>query len=459
MNDMDDLRNYGDLREHELNVIFAVMRGMLKETNELTADDFSCADAGRVFDVCRELQLEQQRKLDEVTIKERLKQKYDCDTVERLMAIVRDAAGCAETGLWLTSVRVTAVQGASKRRMLCKLGNDLANAACDFTRKIDTILDEARTTLRNAVKSDCKWITMATAMQMAFESLEKSELPMATGIKRLDRVLNGGLRRGELTILGARPAVGKTAMLLSIALAAARQGRHVLFFEIEMSPQQMGSRAMSAESGINCARFLNRAVMTDEMWGHAADAYMAATADKDMLDRVHIRADGSLTIERIKNEVQTMVDAGTCDLVLIDYLQLVRTSRRTNSSNATLERLELISRELKAITLDCNVAVLAAAQLKRPADKNEAPTMDELRGSGSLEQDADNVILMHRPEKVENMGKCSDDAKTALARAQGKRPPMDLISLDVGKQRQGCTGLVWAVFDGAHMRYLDINEI
>ena len=180
----------------------------------------------------------------------------------------------------------------------------------------------------------------------------------------------------------------------------------------------------------------------------------------DGSDRMSILVQGGLTIEDLRAEIQNQADTRGCDIVAVDYLQLLRTRQKTSGD---FERLGIVSRGLKALTLELGIPVVAAAQVRRQGNGGtlRAPTLDELRGSGDLEQDADNVILLHRPEGIDDQTLTS---RSYCARHTGlfertQARDLQLLTFDVAKQRQGMTARAWSAFQPAQMRFIDPGTI
>lgn len=254
-----------------------------------------------------------------------------------------------------------------------------------------------------------------------------------------------------MTILGARPAVGKSSVLLKIARQAAQQGKQVLFVSLEMSAQQIGARILSANSGLNGGRLISGQALSD------ADCdVLARGVELSGLDgtaNLSLLVQPGLTIEELRQEILGRDDV---DMLVLDYIQLMRTKQRTNSD---FERLGVVSRGLKQIALEADLPVLTAAQVRRQGNGGtlRAPGMDELRGSGDLEQDADNVALIHRVESADDSVL---QGKGYTARHSGLFEGMQmcgkqLLTIEVAKQRQGCTGRAWVIFDPGRMRFTD----
>lgn len=267
-----------------------------------------------------------------------------------------------------------------------------------------------------------------------------------TGIPDLDRLIFC-LEPGDLAVIGARPAVGKSAFGMQIALNAARQGRHVLVCSREMRQMQYAHRIAAHLSGINSAR-LRRGALSQEEWGELAGCCgemgrlpLAFTFD-------------SATVEELRVQAQREKELGNLDLLVVDYLQILRTSARLQKR---YEAVGHVSRALKDIALDLQVPVVAMAQVGRQtvnAGGERAPVMpdlSDLRESGNIEQDADIVIFLHHPTSGSDRSIPSYDTDTrgAIEAREGYQ----YIVVRVAKQRQGENGSFGVEFDAPHMTY------
>lgn len=279
---------------------------------------------------------------------------------------------------------------------------------------------------------------------------------VSTGFPDLDRVL-GGLQRSDLIILGARPSMGKTSLLLNIAYQAARRrmagdegGCAVGMFSLEMSLEQLMQRVVASAAGVNGQLIAN---------GHISDASMGKLvgAAGGMADLPLIVDDGAgLTIQQIHSRARQMKRKYNIGLLVVDYLQLMRAPGRRNDQNRVQEVSE-ISQGLKQIARELDVPVLVASQLSRNVESrdNKRPLLSDLRESGSIEQDADVVAFLYREEYYlsralggASESDASNDAerrkliemKDRLERSRG------VTELIVSKNRKGPTDTVRLLF-------------
>ena len=213
-----------------------------------------------------------------------------------------------------------------------------------------------------------------------------------TGIPALDTMF-GGWQDGDLNILAARPSMGKTALALFFAQMACQSNRHVVIYSLEMNAVKLGDRMLIAKSNVeaNHWRLGNCNNLEFEAIEHAGN-YLSDLP-------FHIDDTSIVSLNQIKASARRMQQKGLCDLLIIDYLQLIEMKAETRVQT----RQELVlqaSRKAKCIAKDLNIPVLLLSQLNRESENKpgKRPELSNLRESGAIEQDADTVILIHRPE-------------------------------------------------------------
>lgn len=422
-----------------------------KALQGLTAADFCDADASRAFAACQVI-IARRDRLGLAMLDAELTRSLGAEAAASVMANVSKAATANALNSWQFETFAKAVREGAKRRCLERLAQELARAAADGGMDIDQAIDAARTSLREAVRDGGEWISGTEAAMRAIEAAERNETPIPTGCAALDRVLCGGLMRPELTIVGARPGRGKSAFLQSCALSAARMGKHVAFFSLEMGDVQLGQRLLASASGVSASRQkAGRSALQEADWTALTDGLSLLDAEGSG-SFLHFRTAPGLAVERLSAEAANQLDRGELDLLIVDYIQLLRTAEHTRSD---FERLGIVSRGLKELALALDIPVLAAAQVRRQDAKGgplRAPGLDELRGSGDLEQDADVVLLLHAPEAADDDTlRSAPDRLFEGAQAVG----CWAFSVDVAKQRQGPNRRVWTVFDPKRMRFLE----
>ena len=259
------------------------------------------------------------------------------------------------------------------------------------------------------------------------------------GIGELDRMLTG-LNKSDLIILGARPGMGKTSFALNIARnVAVDTGRNVCFFSLEMTRDQLAQRLLSSEAAIESEK-----LRTGEL---SADEWTRLTQAGEHLSKAGIFFDqtSNITVTEIKAKLRRMKKV---DLVIIDYLGLMRSARRTENR---VQEISDITRNLKIMAKELNVPVLACAQLSRGTEvkgKSHRPALSDLRDSGSIEQDADIVLFLYRESYYDNEKDADED--------MSDESKSECI---VAKNRHGEIGRVPLHWDAKHTRFTSVDSI
>ncbi|WP_367925040.1 replicative DNA helicase [uncultured Ruthenibacterium sp.] len=263
-------------------------------------------------------------------------------------------------------------------------------------------------------------------------------LGIPTGFTYLDKMLTGGLGRSDLMILAARPGMGKTSFALNIATNVAKKRKiPVAVFSLEMTKDQLVSRILSSEAGISSQAFRTGELSTND-WEFLARA-------SEVLARSHMYLDdtSNITIPEMKAKIRRVnQDPSKPDIgvIIIDYLQLMSTGKRTESR---VQEISEITRNLKIMAKELNVPIIALSQLSRSAEKNRTdhrPMLSDLRDSGSIEQDADEVLFLYREAYYDK-----EEGDSAMAECI------------VAKNRHGEVGTVNLAWDGAHTRFTDVD--
>ncbi|WP_167616704.1 replicative DNA helicase [Maribellus sediminis] len=216
---------------------------------------------------------------------------------------------------------------------------------------------------------------------------EKHSPGIPCGFPSLDRS-TGGWRNGDLSILAARPGVGKSSFSLHFALRAAYDGRWVNIFSFEMRKEDLMRIKLATVSSVYRSK-IRDGQLDDSDWKQIN----VAAGNLENLPIIYSDAAG-MTIEQVYAIVRNNHKHGRCDFVILDYLQLVKPGRKVAIRE---QEVSEVSRALKIMALTLNIPVLALSQLNRAAD-GETPKLSQLRESGAIEQDADNILFLHRPE-------------------------------------------------------------
>lgn len=431
--------------EAEQALIAAIVkdRAAAKHLCKLDAADFYNPAHGEIF-AAMQAAHQADQPITIPIIAENLKRLYgNDDRMPQLMHII------AENPLALAyTARANAeiIRSTALRRRLDQTLSSAREALEDGTRSVPDVLEEARQALRKLNSAPDRWVKLQTILLDTFEDFErrsKGEIPfLQSGIASLDRSI-GGFHKGELVVIGARPAVGKSALGLHIALAAANAGFKAAACSREMSELQYGARLLMRGAAVDSYR-MRTGKFIEKDWEGISEA-MNAYHGLNMEFIFNAR-----DIEALRESVQEKIDSDGLDLLLVDYMQLMDSRKKFRTE---YEQVSYISKALKEMTLDFGICIIALAQVGRSSD-GSMPSLAELRGSGAIEQDADIVIFMHKPKSAKDEYVFPDDQ--GLFSGALKTTGQEYIVLDVAKNRQGVTSTIPVLFKPSRMAFSDI---
>ncbi|MBX3355382.1 MAG: replicative DNA helicase [Phycisphaeraceae bacterium] len=264
---------------------------------------------------------------------------------------------------------------------------------------------------------------------------------VGSGFAQLDE-MTSGFQPGELIILAARPSMGKTALALNLIEAIASQGRPVVLFSLEMGRQQLVQRLLCAKGGIDSQRLRRSRLNGDDR--HA----LHIACDQLSTLPIHLDDTPALTLLQLRSKARRLKEKSKIEAIAIDYLQLMSSGTRNESRQLEISE---ISRGVKAMARELNVPVICLSQLNRASETRTGhrPLMSDLRESGSIEQDADVVMMLHREAYYHG-----SDEKW-LAENEDKK---NLAELILAKQRNGPTGTVQLVWESRFQRFRDFID-
>ena len=264
-----------------------------------------------------------------------------------------------------------------------------------------------------------------------------------TGFVDLDKAITG-LNKSDLVIIGARPAMGKTSLALNIARNTAMMGKKkVLFFSLEMTKKQLAQRVLATEARIESTK-MRTGNINGEEWGRLATAAAVLSNCELYFDDT-----SEMTVPEMKSRIRRLRDV---DAVFVDYLQLMKSGTRTEGR---VQEVSEITRNLKLMAKDLNIPVVVLAQLARRTEangKSHRPQLSDLRESGSIEQDADIVIMLYRDEYyAENNG---EDSKS-----EEEKPAVNEAEFIISKNRHGPTNTVKVAWNGDYTLFTNLETL
>lgn len=379
--------------------------------------------------------------IDILSLSHRLKEKKELEKVggsSYLTEIVESVPSSANIKHY-----AEIIQKKNLLRNLIDASAYISGLGYDESLDIEEVLDRAEKKIFSAtnVSSSKNFTELKDILGEAFERIDKLNKSdggirgVPTGFKGLDNKLSG-LQQSDLIILAARPSVGKTSLALDIVRNAAIQHNvPVGIFSLEMSAQQLIDRMLSSEANVDSWRLKHGKLKNDEDFDRIRDAL-------DTLSKapIYIDDEPGNNILKMRSVARRLKSEKGLGLIVVDYLQLMSPTQSRGSDNVVQQVTE-ISRSLKGLARELNVPVLALSQLSRAVEaRGGKPRLSDLRDSGSIEQDADVVMFIHREDRYKE-----DSEKTNTA------------EILIEKHRNGPTGKVDLYFDGDKTSFRDIE--
>lgn len=336
-------------------------------------------------------------------------------------------------------------------RSLINVSKDIISDASNSSEPADTLLEVAEQKIYDirqgrVTKGPSKIGDII--VNEVYDKLQKLSSPdkdkykgYTTGFTDLDKAITG-LNRSDLLIIGARPAMGKTSLALNLARNTAMMGKKkVLFFSLEMTKEQLAQRVLSTEARVESTK-MRTGNISGEEWANLA----TATA---LLSNCELYFDdtSNMTVSEMKSRIRRLRDV---DAVFVDYLQLMKSGSRVESR---VQEVSEITRNLKLMAKDLNIPVVVLAQLARSTEgrgKSHRPQLADLRESGSIEQDADIVIMLYRDEYYSTE---KDDAPDE------DRPAVNEAEFIIAKNRHGPTTTVKVAWNGDYTMFTNLETI
>ncbi len=386
--------------EAEVSVLGAMLQdsaAVLRATEHLRPEDFYQPEHKEIFSVMMDLYL-QRRPIDLVTLHTELARKGSLEGVggnAYLMKILNSVSTSANVKAY-----IDIVQEKSTMRKLIQACQKISGECFTQRTPLENILSSAEKAIFDIVMNQTDGETLVPLREVLVKTYDQiDELSrlhgaiggVPTGFIDLDNLLTG-LHPGELVVVGARPSMGKTSFAMNIAShASLKRGKSVAVFTLEMPREQIAMRMLCSDAQVDMQR-VRKGTLTDKDWSSLANS-VQSMADAPM----YIDDTAGITPSQLRSRCRRLKMDKGLDLVVVDYLGLMKADGRVESRQLEVSE---ISRQLKAIALDMKIPIIACAQLSR-ANKDRVdkrPVLSDLRDSGSIEQDADVVMFLHREE-------------------------------------------------------------
>ena len=377
--------------------------------------------------------------VDEVTVAEELKRRGQFEDVGGYAYVAGLGGEMATSANAEYHARI--VLERAQRRRLIDASTQTIGECFDDAEDVKEVIDRAEQRVFRIAEGELGQgvVSLESKLHETFELIEKAQKQVGalsgvtTGYRDLDAI-TAGLQPSDLIIIASRPAMGKTALTLCMARnAAVREKTPVLYFSLEMSMQQLALRLLCAE-----ARVAPHLVRTGRL---SADEWQRLATRTGKLSEAPFFIDDTpgISILELRAKARRTKVEHDIGLIVVDYLQLMTTSGRVDNRE---QEIASISRSLKALAKELDLPVVACAQLSRAVESrpDKRPQLSDLRESGSIEQDADVVAFLYRPEMY---GIQDEDGNPQEGKAE----------IIIGKQRNGPTGSVSLAFLGGYMRF------
>ena len=415
---------------------------IVKIADVILAADFYDPKHNRIFEAIIEL-YEKHNPIDVLTLSDQLKNSGFIEFVGGASYLTQ-LTNFVPTAAHVEKYAEIVAQKALRRRLI-KASQDIVELGYKEESNLQELIESAESKLfevsQRHIKQDVT--SLETILAESFERLDELHKDkgkirgVPTGYKDLDNIL-AGLQRSDLFIIAARPSMGKTALTLNIAHNVALQSKEpVLLFSLEMSKEQLVDRMLAMESGVD-AWALRTGNLTDsdfEKIGHAMGTLSEA--------QIYIDDSPGITVSDLRTKARREAHIRPLGLIIVDYLQLMSGGSRFSGDGNRVQEISEISRGLKSIARELNVPLVALSQLSRSVESRspQIPQLQDLRESGSIEQDADVVAFLYREDYY------NPDSE--------RKNIMDIF---IKKHRNGPTGAVELYFDRDKQRFRSVDS-
>ncbi|MCX3067304.1 MAG: replicative DNA helicase [Cetobacterium sp.] len=427
MEDIEKLRKIPSSLEAERSVLGGIFLkpDIFSEVIEIiTSSDFYKMAHKIIFEVMQEV-YGSGESIDPIIVMDRLKRKDKFDDIggEAIFyEIIEEVPTAANI---LTYARI--IKEKATLRKLGDIGTKIVEMTYEGYEDVDTILDKAEGMIFKVAESkeSKDIVSLKEVVTNEFERLEQLlqnkgvTTGISSGFKHFDE-MTSGFHPSDLVILAARPSMGKTAFALNLALNAAMKAeKGVLVFSLEMSSSQLLQRLLAIEAGIGLQKIRNGFLGEDD-WGK-----LGIASGKLANAEINIADVPNVNVLEIRSIARRLKAAGKLDMILIDYLQLIKGT--SGKSDNRQQEISDISRSLKGIARELDIPIIALSQLSRAPEQraDRRPMLSDLRESGAIEQDADMVVFLYR-----------DDYYNDESEQKG------ITEVIIGKQRNGPVGTV-----------------
>jgi len=373
----------------------------IKIVDQIQADDFYDEKHRMIYSAMQSL-YDKRSPIDILTMSEQLKNDSRLEIIGGA-SFLTELTNTVPTAAHLEQYAEIVAEKAIRRRLITA-SQDIADISSDENKSLQELIEEAATRLFNVSQKHVKQdiTSLESILGDSFDRLDDLHRNkggirgIPTGLRDLDKLL-AGLQRSDLIVIAARPSMGKTALMLNIALNIATKASQgsVLIFSLEMSKEQLVDRLLAAEAGVDAWKLRTGEGLTDQDFERLS-AGMGELAEAP----IYIDDTSGITVSDLRTKDRRLHHQHPLAAIMVDYLQLMSGGSRFAATANRVQEISEISRSLKILALELNVPVVALSQLSRSVENRspQIPQLADLRESGSIEQDADIVAFLYREE-------------------------------------------------------------
>ncbi|MBI2588622.1 replicative DNA helicase [Candidatus Saccharibacteria bacterium] len=415
----------------------------IKIADRIKPDDFYSKPNKSIYNAMLTLH-DKRSPIDILTLSEQLKSSNELDSVggaSYLTELTNFVPATAHVEKYAEIVADKSI-----RRKLIKASKTIAGLSHEETKSVSELIEEAETSLFEVslkhVRQDIT--SLESILGESFDRLDELHKHkgglrgIATGLKDIDRML-AGLQRSDLDVIAARPSMGKTALMLNMALQIATKAKQgaVLIFSLEMAKEQLVDRLLAAEAGVNAWSIRTGEGLSDEDFERISVA-MGELAEAP----IYIDDTSGITVSDLRTKARRMHHQTPLAAIMVDYLQLMSGGSRFSQVANRVQEISEISRNLKILARELNVPVVALSQLSRLVESRspQIPQLSDLRESGAIEQDADIVMFLYREDFY-----------------NPETDRQNITDVFIKKHRNGPTGKIELYFDITKQKFHDLD--
>jgi replicative DNA helicase len=414
----------------------------IKIGDQIQADDFFDERHRLVYAAMKTLH-DKRSPIDILTLSEQLKNAGRLDVIGGA-SYLTELTNIVPTAAHLEQYANIVAEKAIRRRLIIA-SEDIASVSLDENKSLQELIEEAETRLfdvsQKHVRQDIT--SLESILGDSFDRLDDLHRNkggirgIPTGLRDLDKVI-AGLQRSDLVVIAARPSMGKTALMLNMSLDIATKAKQgaVLYFSLEMSKEQLVDRLLAAEAGVDAWKLRTGEGLNDNDFERLSAA-MGELAEAP----IFIDDTSGITVSDLRTKARRLHHQSPLAAIMVDYLQLMSGGSRFTAQANRVQEISEISRSLKLLARELNVPVVAASQLSRSVESRNPPIpqLADLRESGAIEQDADIVTFIYRPNYYDE----SADP--------------NVTELHIKKHRNGPTANLKIFFDRDKQRFRDLD--